>query len=126
MTIGIAWLVFFVFAPGVGVQYIVWAAPFLLLFSARSYTVITAASSVFLFAFYHSTSEDGFPWDFANPRGPETPLWSAWGTLAWLSFCGVLAVHLWQHRHGASWRNPTGSEVAGAVPCMGGVPATEV
>ena len=126
VTIGIAWLVFFVFAPGVGVQYIVWAAPFLLLFSARSYTVITAASSVFLFAFYHSTSEDGFPWDFANPRGPETPLWSAWGTLAWLSFCGVLAVHLWQHRHGASWRNPTGSEVAGAVPCMGGVPATEV
>ena len=88
-TIGIAWLVFFIFAPGVGVQYMVWAAPFLLLLSARGYTAITAASTAFLFAFYHSTSSGRWPWFLAIPRGPETPMWSAWGVLAWLSFCGV-------------------------------------
>lgn len=88
-TIGIAWLVFFIFAPGVGVQYMVWAAPFLLLLNARGYTAITAASTVFLFAFYHSTSSGRWPWFLAIPRGPETPMWSAWGVLAWLSFCGV-------------------------------------
>ena len=88
-TIGIAWLVFFIFAPGVGVQYMVWAAPFVLLLSARGYAVITAATTVFLFAFYHSTSSGRWPWFFAVPRGPETPLWSAWGVLAWLGFLGV-------------------------------------
>ena len=113
-TLGIAWLVFFAFAPGVGVQYMVWAAPFLLLLSARSYAVITAASTVFLFAFYQSTSETPFPWDFAIPLGPETPLWSAWGTVAWLSFCAVLAVHLWQRRHVFSRGKSRGN--AGGVP----------
>jgi hypothetical protein len=88
-TLGMAWLVFFIFAPGVGVQYMVWAAPFLLLLSARGYAVITAATTVFLFAFYHSTSSGRWPWFFAVPRGPETPIWSAWGTLAWLSFGAV-------------------------------------
>ncbi|MEO6741638.1 MAG: glycosyltransferase 87 family protein, partial [Chthoniobacteraceae bacterium] len=97
-TIGIAWLVFFIFAPGVGVQYMVWAAPFLLLLSAPGYAVITAASTVFLFVFYHSTSSGRWPWFLAIPRGPETPLWSAWGVLAWLSFCGVLAALVAQHR----------------------------
>ena len=88
-TLGIAWLVFFIFAPGVGVQYMVWAAPFLLLLSARGYAVITAASTVFLFVFYHTTSGGRWPWFLAIPRGPETPIWSAWGVIAWLSFCGV-------------------------------------
>ena len=88
-TLGIAWLVFFIFSPGVGVQYMVWAAPFLLLLSARGYAVITAASTVFLFVFYHTTSGGRWPWFLAIPRGPETPIWSAWGVIAWLSFCGV-------------------------------------
>jgi hypothetical protein len=88
-TIGMAWLVFFILAPGVGVQYMVWAAPFLLLLSAPGYAVITAAATVFLFAFYHSTSGGRWPWFFAVPRGPETPIWSAWGVLAWLSFGAV-------------------------------------
>ena len=97
-SLGMAWLVFFIFAPGVGVQYMVWAAPFLLLLSASGYAVVTAASTVFLFVFYHSTSSGRWPWFFAVPRGPETPLWSAWGVLAWLSFCGVFATLMWQRR----------------------------
>ena len=100
-TIGMAWLVFFIFAPGVGVQYMVWAAPFLLLLSARGYAAITAASAVFLFSFYHSTSDGRWPWFFAFPRGPETPIWSAWGVLAWLSFLGVFTALMWQRRRAA-------------------------
>jgi hypothetical protein len=71
------------------VQYMVWAAPFLLLLSARGYVVITAGATVFLFAFYQSTSGGRWPWFFSFPRGPETPFWSPWGTLAWLSFGAV-------------------------------------
>jgi hypothetical protein len=88
-TLGMAWLVFFILAPGVGVQYMVWAAPFVLLLSARGYVVITAGATVFLFAFYQSTSSGRWPWFFSFPRGPETPFWSPWGTLAWLSFGAV-------------------------------------
>ena len=100
-SVGIAWLVFFICAPGVGVQYMVWAAPFLLLLNARGYAVITTASTVFLFVFYHSTSGWRFPWFFALPRGPEAPLWSAWAMLAWLSFLGVFIALLWRRKDAA-------------------------
>ncbi|MDP9291327.1 MAG: hypothetical protein M3O82_03060, partial [Verrucomicrobiota bacterium] len=93
-TVGIAWLVFFICAPGVGVQYMVWSAPFLLLLTARGYAANTVAATVFLFVFYHSTSQGR--WFLAYPRGPEAPLWSAWGTLAWLSFVGVFLARMWR------------------------------
>ncbi len=108
-TIGFAWLVFFIFAPGVGVQYMVWAAPFLLLLNAPAYAVITAASSVFLFAFYQSCSGGRWPWFLAVPRGPEAPLWSAWGIPTWLSFCGVFIALTWR-------RATSNAENAAPVP----------
>jgi hypothetical protein len=95
-TIGMAWLVFFIFAPGVGVQYMVWPAPFLLLLTGTGYAVITAAASVFLFVFYHSTSNGHWPWFFALPRGPEAPLWSAWAMLAWVACVGVFLAMCWR------------------------------
>ncbi len=101
-SIGMAWLVFFICAPGVGVQYMVWAAPFRLLLTARGYAVITAAATVFLCVFYHSTSQGRWPWFFALPRGPEAPLWSAWGSLAWLSFVGVFITLVWRRRQVAA------------------------
>jgi hypothetical protein len=110
-TVGLAWLVFFICAPGVGVQYMVWAAPFLLLLTARGYAAITAAATVFLFVYYHSTSPGSWPWFLVIPRGPETPLWSAWGTLAWLSFVGVFFALVWRRRLAA------GSQVA-ALPAV--------
>ncbi|MDQ2867600.1 MAG: DUF2029 domain-containing protein [Verrucomicrobiota bacterium] len=95
-TLGLAWMVLLILAPGVGVQYMVWAAPFVLLLTAPGYLFITAASTVFLFAFYESTSGGNWPWFFAMPRGPETPVWSAWGVCAWLSFVAVFAALTWQ------------------------------
>jgi len=52
----------FVFASGVGAQYLVWLAPFFLLHSPRWYAAVTAASAVFLFAFY-TTISHGLPWN---------------------------------------------------------------
>ncbi len=101
-TLGVAWLLFFIFAPGVGVQYMAWPAPFLLLLSARGYAAITAAATVFLAVFYHSTSEGRWPWFLAVPRGPETPLWSAWALPTWLAFIGVFAALAWRRRLGAT------------------------
>ena len=99
-TVGIAWLVFFICAPGVGVQYMVWPAPFLLLLTARGFAAITATASAFLFAFYHTASVDSrWPWFFANPSKAEMiPIWSAWAMLAWLAFCGTAAALVWQRR----------------------------
>ncbi len=93
-TVGIAWLVFFICAPGVGVQYMVWPAPFLLLLTARGFAVFTAAATAFLFAFYQTASVDArMPWFFANPsRAEMIPLWSAWAMPAWLAFCGTATV----------------------------------
>ncbi len=99
-TVGIAWIVFFICAPGVGVQYMVWPAPFLLLLTARGFAIITAAATAFLFAFYQSASVDArWPWFFANPSKAEMiPIWSAWAMLAWLAFCGTAAALVWQRR----------------------------
>jgi hypothetical protein len=88
-TLGLAWIVFFLCAPGIGVQYMVWCAPFLLLLDARGYAVVTAAATLFLVVFYAACSPGRFPWFLAVPRGPETPLWSAVGTLTWLAFAGA-------------------------------------
>ena len=70
----------------------VWLAPFVLLLSPRWFAAVTATSSIFLFAFYHSVSGGQFPWVLAMPRGPETPFWSAVGNVAWLTLIAMLAV----------------------------------
>ena len=55
-TLAFVWAAFFVLAPGVGAQYLVWIAPFLLVESAAWYATITVASSVFLGVFYQTIS----------------------------------------------------------------------
>ena len=78
-----AWLVFFVFAPGVCPQYLIWLAPFILISSPAFYTAITIASSAFLFAFYNITS-GGLPWTVALAMDDLQQHWTAWSLLPWL------------------------------------------
>jgi hypothetical protein len=97
-TLAMAWAVFFVFAPGVGVQYMVWGAPFILLFSARWYAVVTASSSLFLAMFYQSASRGGhFPWLLVFPTGNQASYWIAWGNVAWITFILVLVSAIRQY-----------------------------
>lgn len=90
-TIALAWLVFFVFAPGFGVQYLVWPAPFFLYLSARWSAAITAAGSVALFAFYTICSH-GMPWDKAFLVQQAAPYWVPWLLLPWAVLAAALVV----------------------------------
>jgi len=88
-TLALAWLVFFVFAPGFGVQYLVWPAPFFLFLSARWSAALTSAGSVALFAFY-TICAGGVPWDKAFLVQQAAPQWVPWLLLPWLALAAAL------------------------------------
>ncbi len=88
-----AWTVIFVFAPGIGVQYLIWVAPFALFISPVWPVTMTVCSSVFLFMFYYSTSRGELPFVFSLPLEQHIPVWCQWGNLPWLVFVGVLIVN---------------------------------
>lgn len=77
------WLVFFVFAPGVCAQYLIWLAPFILILSPTFYTCLLIASSIFLFAFYNITA-GGLPWSVALSIDASKQPWTAWSLLPWI------------------------------------------
>ena len=87
--IGVALLSMNFFAPGFGVQYLVWPLPFLLFALPRQLAyALNAALSLFLFATYTLWSGE-FPWWFANAASPDInrrliallafPLWLFYG-----------------------------------------------
>ena len=88
-TLSLAFLVFFVFAPGFCVQYLIWFAPFLIVQSERWYAGITAASSVALFVFYNVVS-GGMPWDKGFEAVKRAPQWAPWLLLPWLAMTACL------------------------------------
>jgi uncharacterized membrane protein len=89
-----AWLAFFVFAPGVCPQYLIWLAPFILVLSPALYAFVLIASSVFLFAFYNITS-GGLPWSVALAMDESSQHWTAWALLPWIAITAGSAV-LWR------------------------------
>jgi hypothetical protein len=82
-SLAYTWLVFFVFAPGVCPQYLIWLAPFILILSPTLYTCLLVSSSVFLFAFYNITS-GGLPWKVALAMDESKQHWTAWSLLPWV------------------------------------------
>jgi len=82
-TLAYTWLMFFILAPGVCPQYLVWLAPFILLVSAPLYTALAVSSSIFLFAFYNITS-GGLPWSVALAMDESTQPWIVWSLLPWI------------------------------------------
>jgi Gpi18-like mannosyltransferase len=88
-SIGYVWLMFFVLSPGVAAQYLVWLAPFVLLLSPTSYAVVTAGSSIFLFALY-TLSSGGFPWYFAHASSKLNLISAHWAVVPWLTLVGGL------------------------------------
>ena len=96
-TLGAAFTWIFIFMPGLGPQYMVWFAPFLLLLSPGWWTALAVGSSVYMARFYHSTSQYHFPWAASIPQGPEVPFWGPWASLVWFTFIALLCCR------GASW-----------------------
>jgi hypothetical protein len=82
-SLAYTWLVFFVFAPGVCPQYLIWLAPFILVLSPTLYSCVLISSSIFLFAFYNITS-GGLPWKVALAMDDSIQHWTAWALLPWL------------------------------------------
>ena len=91
------WLTFFVFAPGVCPQYLIWFAPFILILSPTFYAAILVASSIFLFAFYSITS-GGLPWEVALAMDEAMQHWTVWSLFPWLVIvAGAIALLLKNH-----------------------------
>jgi hypothetical protein len=100
-SVAYAWLVFFVFSPGVAAQYLVWLAPFILLFSPTFYGFLTVGSTIFLFALY-TISSGGFPWYFAHASNKLNAISAHWALVPWLTLAGGLFVFALNARR----RNP--------------------
>jgi hypothetical protein len=92
-TLALSWLIFFVFAPGFCVNYLIWLAPFVVVYSERAYATITAASAVALFAFYTAVC-GSLPWDKAYEAIKTAPLWMPWLLLPWATMAVCLGVLL--------------------------------
>src|SRR5437899_6830974 len=82
-SLACTWLVFFVFAPGVCPQYLIWLAPFILILSPTFYSCMLVASSAFLFAFYNITC-GGLPWSVALSTDEVTERWISCSLLPWI------------------------------------------
>jgi hypothetical protein len=92
----VVYLLVFVFAPGIGVQYMVWAAPFLVVAWPRWSVATTAGSTVFLAAYYGACSKEPFPWVVVFPKGPEIEQWGPWSNVAWGMFVAALVWVGWK------------------------------
>ena len=99
--IAYVWIVFFVFSPGVCVQYMIWLAPFILLFSAPVYAWLAATSALFVFFFYNVTA-GGFPWYVAISTNRLNRIWTPWTVWPWIVLVFAL-IFSWRN---AAARNP--------------------
>jgi glycosyl transferase family 87 len=95
-TVGLCWICFAIFTPGFVPYYLVWMAPFVLLYSARWYAVLTAASSIYLFAYYNMMSH-GMPWNASDSSVP--PAWNDWGIIPWFVLVAIAICALIRRHH---------------------------
>jgi len=95
VTLAMAWLTFFIFAPGVAPQYFVWLTPFLLFFSSTFFACFTGAASIFLFVFY-TTISHSLLWYFGVSTNALSAVWAPWSLLPWITLI-VGAALIWRN-----------------------------
>lgn len=97
-TLALSWTLLFVFAPGFGVQYLVWIGPFLIMHSERWFAVYVLAASVALFAFYTAIC-NGLPWNAGFHIVSTMPQWRPWLLLPWGTLVTLLiASSRWMYK----------------------------
>ena len=101
-SLAYAWIVFFIFSPGVCVQYMIWLAPFILILSPAFYGWLVATSSLFVFFFYNVTA-GGLPWYVAISTNQLNRVWTPWTVWPWIVLVLGLVL-LWKD---ALSRNPS-------------------
>jgi hypothetical protein len=77
-----AWIVFFVFAPSICAQYMVWLAPFILCLSPKFYGWLTVATALALFFLYNDLA-GGLPWYIGIARNNSASSTAAWMIWPW-------------------------------------------
>ncbi len=82
-SVGLAWIIFFVFSPAVAPQYLVWLIPFILVLSPALGTAFIISGSVALGVFYQTTA-DRFPWYAAIATPTTNAVTSPWMLLPWV------------------------------------------
>jgi hypothetical protein len=87
-SLAYTWVIFFVLSPGIGAQYLVWAAPFILVLSPQFYAFFTAGSSLFLFFFYNTINR-GLPWYGGMSNGDFKTDWTPWSIWPWATLPSV-------------------------------------
>jgi uncharacterized membrane protein len=103
-SIAYGWIIFFVFAPGVGTQYLVWLAPFILLLSPTFYSWLLASSSIFAFVFYNVISH-GLPWYRGVSTNALSKIWTPWSVLPWgVLITGAILIWIRRSQHNPSFR----------------------
>jgi hypothetical protein len=100
-SIAYSWIVFFVFAPAIAVQYMVWLAPFVLLLSPTFYGWLTASTSAFLFFFYNTVAH-GLPWYIAVSSNDSKMVnaWIVWSLWPWATLVAGMIV-FWKYARAA-------------------------
>ncbi|MEP7014210.1 MAG: hypothetical protein ABI925_02100 [Verrucomicrobiota bacterium] len=93
-SMGYAWLIFFALSPGICPQYMVWLAPFILVFSCGLYAWLTVASSLFLFFFYNTIAH-GLPWFLVVSKNSDIDACAPWALWPWVTIVIALVV-LWR------------------------------
>ena len=83
-TLAIAWSLFFCFTPGAGMQYLVWLAPFVLLYHPRWYLGLTICCSLSCYFFYRIVCNSWLLY-YGEAKPEDYLLWSSWMIWAWLS-----------------------------------------
>ncbi len=92
-SVGVVWLIFFVFSPAVAPQYMVWLVPFVLVLSPALGTAFVISGSVALWVFYQTTA-GRFPW-YAAVATPDTNAMTApWMLLPWVASIVILSLVL--------------------------------
>lgn len=94
-SLSYAWIVFFVFSPGVCTQYMIWLAPFILMLSTTLYVWLVTTSSLFVFFFYNVTAR-GLPWYLAISSNQLNRIWTPWGVWPWMVLIAGLVL-LWRN-----------------------------
>jgi hypothetical protein len=97
-SVGYAWIVFFVFSPGISPQYMIWLAPFVLVLSPNLYGYLVAGSSLFLFFFYNINA-GGLPWYLAISTNERNTAWTPWSLWPWAVLI-VGMIWLWRKARG--------------------------
>ena len=105
-VLALSWSLFFFLTPGAGVQYMVWLAPFVLLYHPRWYLGMTGCCSLFCCFFYRIICNDWLL-DFGNSTVQNSWVWGPWMLWAWVgtSF-GLYLLWLEMRRTGETASGP--------------------